>query len=119
MRKFDEIRDMFIIKIRREKKRLKSYGTKIDSFQIANVVASFSQALQAESRYSELKRLLKFCRKKKIFPTSELSSYLQERVRATKQMSEAIEHSAEHNEKNRPWKRTVKKENIRKGATHK
>lgn len=110
MRTFEEIRALLAQKFHKEKLRLKSYGTKSDSFQLANVTARYVQALMSESRYRELKKVNDFVEKHaRCDPRDELHPYIKERLKATKAMAKAIEHVAEETEKNRPWKRKKEK----------
>lgn len=106
MRTFDEIRELLSQKFSKEKLRLKSYGTKASSFDLAHAVARHVQSLMAESRYSELKRLKKVLDKQ---PSQgdlhKIWEHYRERSRATKAMAQAIQNVADQNEKARPWKR--------------
>jgi len=108
VRTFEEIRAMLADKYARERKRLKSFGTKTDPFQMANVTARFVLALMSESRYRELKKLKKFIDGKE-FKAGKIRDYIGDRLSATKAMSKAIRHMAEESEKIRPWKRKVEK----------
>ena len=114
MRTADEIKEFLAQKFAVEKKRLKSYGTKASSFDLAHAVYRHVEALMCESRYRELKRAFKLADKhKRVLGTEPTYKkylyYLQERMKATKAMSKAIENVANTNDKNRPWKRTVEK----------
>ena len=111
MRTFEEIRELLAKQFHKEKLRLKSYGTRADSFQLANVVARYVEALMAESRYRELKKLSQviYNDSKHLKHARKLLGHVSERMNATKAMSKAIQHMAEDNEKKRPWKRKEKK----------
>jgi hypothetical protein len=102
--KIDDLRDLLAQKFSREKKRLKSYGTKTDSFQMANVVVRYVQALMCDSRNRELKRLKKLLRQGDL---NKIWKHVRERLKATSRMAKAIRHVAEETEKKRPWKKTV------------
>lgn len=108
MRKFEEIREFLSSQFSKEKKRLKSFGTKASSFDLANAVARHVQALMTESRNRELVRIRKRVGTLQIVPKSraakKLLHYIQERERATRLMVNAIKNVAEENEANRPWK---------------
>ncbi|SRR6266436_633861 len=109
MRKFEEIRALLALKFSKEKKRLKTYGTKANSFDLANSVARFVIALMCESRYRELKRV-----KKKFNP-----KYLKERLQATKAMTKVLQDFAEEMEKKRPYKfKKVKKHEHHESKHH-
>lgn len=103
MKSFEEIRTMLAEKITTEKKRLKSYSTHANSFDLANALGRHVEALMTSSRYSELKRIIK----KR--PKWSTDSYLQERLRATKKMSEALENFAKDSDGKRPWRYVDKK----------
>jgi hypothetical protein len=101
--KTEDIRTLLAEKFSREKKRLKTFGTKVDSFQLANVVYRYIESMMSDSRYRELKRLIKkYPARGKL---QDLYNYIDERMKATKAMSKAIQHVAEDNESKRPWKR--------------
>ena len=100
MKSFEEIRTFLAEKILIEKKRLKSYATHANHFDLANAIGRHVQSLMALSRHSELKRIIK----KR--PKWSTDSYLQERLRATKKMSEAIENFANDSDSKRPWRPT-------------
>jgi len=104
MRTQDEIRELLTQKFSKEKKRLKSYGTKVDSFQLANVVTQYVRALNSEARKSELKYLNKFFDKQKIDPGKRTKAYITERIKSLDQMADLIKRVAEDNESKRPWK---------------
>lgn len=104
---FDQIRDLLASKFSKEKKRLKSYGTKANSFDMANAVARHVQALMTESRASEWRKF-----KKKILDkqpsqgdTHKIWKYYEERLKATSAMANAIKNMADKAESERPYKR--------------
>ncbi len=110
-RKMEDIRLLLAQKFQRESARLNSWGTKTDekaAISFADSVVRFVQALMAESRYRELKRVFKkhaeSVYKDKHKLDKHFLAYLQERMKATKAMAKAIEHVAEDAEKKRPWK---------------
>ena len=104
--KADDIRAMLAEKFSKEKKRLKTFATKVDSFQLANVVYRYVESMMSDSRYRELKRLQKSIDKNGIEAGDrELKKYVAERMKATKAMAKAIRHVAEDAETKRPWKR--------------
>jgi hypothetical protein len=104
--KIEEIRDLLAQKFSLEKKRLKTYGTKTDSIQMANVCAQYVRAFMSYARSREGKRILKHVNKRHII-NNPLRNYLKERIKATSRMAKAIKHVAEETEKKRPWKKTV------------
>lgn len=93
MRTADEIRGLLSEKFSKEKKRLKTYGTKANSFDLANAVFRYVVSLMCESRYRELKRL------KKNFNLK----YLKERLKATKDMTKVLDNFAKTTEDARPY----------------
>src|SRR6267154_4384992 len=98
MKTFDEVRELLSQKISLEKRRLKTFGTKADSFNLANALTSHVMSLMSESRNSELKRLDKHIRNKDI-PFREYGiKYINERLKATSDMANAIQHTAERSE---------------------
>lgn len=112
MKTYEEIREFLSTQFSKEKKRLKSYGTKTSTFDLANSVARHVMALMTESRHSELRNF-----KKKVLDkqpsqgdTRKIYKYINERLHATKVMKDAIENVAKDSEANRPWKsKKVKK----------
>jgi hypothetical protein len=108
-RTLDEVKTLLAEKFSLEKKRLKSYGTKTDSYQMANVTAQYVLALMSESRYRELKKLDKLLDTLGEDDNEKVVKHIQERLKATKAMAKAIENVAVENEKKRPWKRKEKK----------
>lgn len=115
---FDQIRDLLTEKFSKEKKRLKTYGTKANSFDLANVVARYVQALMSDSRRRELKRIEKQFKGKE-WARHTLYAYLEERIQATSDMSTAIKNMAVKNESERPYKRKVEKHHKHKHRRHK
>jgi hypothetical protein len=107
MRTFEEIRALLAQKFSDEKKRLKSYGTKTSSFDLANAVARYVESLMSESRYKELKQLEKKLGKHDWYKGGMdiVRAYIRERKKATKNMAKAIHNVAERDSKNRPWKK--------------
>jgi hypothetical protein len=120
MRTFEEVRELLSQKISKEKKRLKTFGTKADSFNLANAITRHVQALMSESRASELKRL-----DKKLIDIHEshdkekIVRYVNERLKATSDMAKAIQHTAEDTEKKRPWRSEVEQDIDKKEHKHK
>lgn len=105
MKTHDEVRAFLAEKFSREKKRLKTFGTKANSFDYAHVITRYVLALMADSRNREIKRSLKFVAAHgRCDPRVELEPYLQERLKSTSVMSKAIENMAKDDEANRPWK---------------
>ena len=114
---FDEIRAMLAEKFSKEKKRLKSFGTKSSSFDLANSVARHVESMMTASRHSELRRLdnklaanqelLDFGHRKNLMP------YIQERLKATSSMAKAIKTAAETADSKRPWGERKKKDKHR------
>lgn len=103
MGEFEETRALLSEKFSKEKKRLKTYGTKASSFDLANAVSHNVRALCSGARYSELKALTKFCEERSI-ESKRLSQYLTERKQALKTMRDAIQKYADDIEGKRPYK---------------
>jgi len=117
MRRFEEIRQLLALKFSKEKKRLKTYGTKANSFDLANAVARFVVALMCESRYRELKRLKKVMDKQPSQGnTRKIWEHMKERLQATKGMTKVLQNFAEEMEKQRPYKPKIKK--VKKEKRH-
>lgn len=109
MPEFEETRALLAEKFSKEKKRLKTYGTKVSSFDLANAVSHNVRALCSGARYSELKALTKFVDKfVEDHPAKRLSSfvvkYIDERKQALKTMRDAIHKYADDIESKRPRK---------------
>jgi hypothetical protein len=107
---FDQIRELLSVKFSKEKKRLKSYGTKANSFDLANAVARYVEALMAEARSRELVRLDKKLKYHGLYKFDKygkipIKDYIEERIHATSVMAKAIRNEGERNEAARPWKR--------------
>jgi len=102
-RTFEEVRALLATAFKKEKERLKSFGTKANSFDLANVVARYVLALMAESRYRELKLFKKKGLKTKKEGWTPVIEYIDDRMKATKSMSRAIRHLAEDADSKRPW----------------
>lgn len=100
MKTFDEIREFLATKFTKERKRLKTYSAHANMYDLANVVSRHVQSLMAESRYSELKKLVK----KR--PKLKDDSYIKERLKATSRMATAIQHVADSDESKRPSRPT-------------
>lgn len=108
--KFEEVRDLLTEKFSDEKKRLKSFGTKASSFDLANAVTRYVQAYACRARYEELKQLGKVLHKQPSQgDTRKIWNHYRERKKATKDMSRAIFNVAERDSRNRPWKRKTHK----------
>jgi hypothetical protein len=102
----EEIAQLLATKFQAESARLKSWGTKTDdkaAISFAMRVVDFVRSLMAESRYRELKRVLKKNDSK------ETQAYILERMKATKQMAKAIEKYGEKKESERPFGHKKKK----------
>ena len=103
MRGFEEVRELLAEKIRYEKKRLKTFDSKANAFDISNAITRFVLALMAESRASELKRLKKVLDKQ---PSQgnvhKIFEHYKERFKATSDMSKVLLKYAEAAEKARP-----------------
>lgn len=105
---FDEIRDFLTEKFTKEKKRLRTYGTKASPFDLANAVTRYVESLMTLSRYKELQRLQKvFDRCDKAKGTDHLyykitRKHVKERMKATKAMATAIFNVAVKTESQRP-----------------
>ena len=113
MRTSDEIRTLLAEKFVRESARLKSWGTKTDeksAVSFACAVSEFVRALMAESRGRELYRVKKVLRKWRGETLHrKLKEHVEERIKATKLMSQAIQHMAEESEKKKPFNRKLHK----------
>jgi len=124
--KNEEIARLLAEKFKRESARLNSWGTKTDekaAFSFAMSVVEFVRALMCDSRYRELKRVLKQFKKyagnsdehyKLSSSERTLRDYIEERMKATKAMTIAIQKFALEKEGKREWKpkvRTHHKEN--------
>lgn len=116
MRTREEICTLLAAKFVKESARLKSWGTKTDeksAVSFAMAVADFVRSMMAESRSREAKRILKKIEENGWHRSSKwghINSYLEERIKATSQMSKAIEKFALEKESKSPWKSKVKKE---------
>ena len=108
-RTFEDVRTLLAEKISKEKKRLKSYKTKANSFDLANAIARYVQSLMAESRHRELTRVMKKGFKTKKEGWKPVIDYVKERHRATKHMAKALNNVAIETEGKRPWKPKKKK----------
>jgi hypothetical protein len=102
MKTFEEVRELLAAKFSKEKKRLKTFGTKTDSFQMANASAHYVLALMAEARNRELKRLDKKLDTCSNDDNEKVVRYVNERLKATSDMAKAINNHAELTEKKRP-----------------
>jgi ubiquinone biosynthesis protein UbiJ len=103
MRSFEEVRDLLADKFRTEKQRLKTFGTKANSFDLANVIARHVLGLMAESRCRELRKLDKKLDTFSNDDQEKVSKYITERIKATSAMAKIITKYADEAEKNRPW----------------
>ena len=110
MRSFEEVRDLLADKFRTEKQRLKTFGTKANSFDLSNVIAKYVLGLMAESRCRELNKAIQ--KLYKVYDAQDRSynitvrdvnKYLRERSKATSAMAKIITKYAVEAEKNRPW----------------
>jgi hypothetical protein len=101
MRTFEEIRELLAEKIRYEKKRLRTFDSKANAFDISNAITRFVLALMAESRYKELRRLVKH-KHRGGNGKYKTDDYLKERLKATSDMSKVLKKYAEAAEKARP-----------------
>src|ERR1700690_3900310 len=108
--KSDEIRVMLNEKFKAEAKRLESWGTKHSrhsATSFAVCVAEFVRALMSYARSREAKHILNHLKREETdshgrVSSSVIVSYLEERIKATQQMSKAIEHYAVLQESKRP-----------------
>lgn len=101
--RMEEVRELLAQKFALEKRRLKSFGTKSNSFDLANAVAPWVVALMADSRTRELRRLEKWLEKRHI-KSLKVQKYLASRKRETKLQAQAINNLAKQKEEHRPWK---------------
>jgi hypothetical protein len=109
-RKREEIAQLLATKFQAESVRLKSWGTKTDdkaAISFAMRVVDFVLSLMAESRYRELKRVNKKLKRELL--GDDAADYIKERLKATKQMSAAIQRYGEKKESERPFGRKEKK----------
>lgn len=106
MGEFEEVRALLAEKLTKEKKRLKTYGTRASAFDYANCISHNVRSLCSGARYSELKALTKWLEKnyEKAFSNSHLTAYLKERKTALKTMRDAIQKYADDIESKRPRK---------------
>lgn len=102
MRTFEEVRELLANRIRYEKKRLKTFDSKANAFDISNAITRFVLALMAESRNKELKRFSKKGLKHKKEGWTPVIEYFNERLKATSDMSKVLLKYAEEAEKARP-----------------
>jgi hypothetical protein len=103
VKSFEEIRTFLAEKIKIEKKRLKSYSTHANPFDLSNAIARHVEALMSSSRYDELKMLEHFLEKKKI-NSNRLTVYVKDRKKGLKNMKEALNNTAEETDRKRPWR---------------
>lgn len=109
-----EIENFLADKIKQEKKRLKSYGNKANSLansvSIACSIGTFVQAFMAESRYFEIKRVLKWLdesashRNGYTKELRQLQKKLLERKRELKIQKKAVMNMAVEKQEKSPWK---------------
>jgi hypothetical protein len=100
MKKFDEIRKMLAEMILKEKKRLKSYSTHANHFDLANALGRHIESMMAYSRHDELKLLVKK------YPEYAHKSHVKERLKATGRMADLLKKTAENLDSKRPWRPT-------------
>lgn len=110
-RTHEEICTLLAEKFKRESQRLNSWGTKTDdkaSLSFAMAVSRYVESLMADSRYRELKRIDKLLDTLGSDDQEKVTSYIQERMKATKAMSAAIRNVAVTDEGKRAWGRKKK-----------
>ena len=104
MKSFEEIRELLSQKFSKEKKRLKTFGTKTSSFDLANAVARYVEGMRTDARYGELIRLQKHIDKEHIEIGKRLKIYIQDRIHGTEVMAKTFRDVADQTEKARPWR---------------
>jgi|SRR5580704_12799593 hypothetical protein len=112
MKTFEETRQFLAEKFSKEKKRLKSFKTPTNSFDLANAVTRHVQAMCTDARHRELIRLVKHV------PKLKHSKYINERLTATSSMAKAIKNVADADDVRRPWKYKSKTKEKKRGHTH-
>jgi len=121
MKTSQDIRNLLAAKFKAESSRLASWGTKTDekaAISFADAVTEFVRALCAESRYRELKRVMKKGLHHKKEGWGPVMDYLQERLHATKIMAKAIEKFAIDKESKRTWQYTSLRKDKKKKHRH-
>jgi|SRR5579864_1764665 len=103
MKTFEQVRDLLTKAFSQERKRLKSYGTKASSFDLANVVAKHVLSVMSEARKRELIKLERYMAKHKI-SSKRLYNYIADRKIGLSHMSTALKNDAKLSDSKRPWK---------------
>jgi hypothetical protein len=106
---FEEIRDLLAYKLKREKARLKTYGTKADSFSLAHAIAQHVRSLRAAARWAEVhefkRRIIKkYGKEPKKKSLKVVLQWLRERERDLAVMRDALRNDAELRDLRRPRK---------------
>lgn len=110
MTSLEELTGHFSGKIKKEKLRLKSYGTKPDSFSLSHAIAPDILAYLSKARWEEVTELVGWIRKK--FPKTSrpksakriLRYLISDRQVALCRMKDLLSKVAEEKESKRPWK---------------
>lgn len=105
MRTFEDLRNLLAAQISKEKKRLKTYGTKANSFDLANAITRYVQAFICDGRHREMLRLKKVLDKQ---PSQgnvhKIYEHNKDRLHGLEVMGKALGNFALTCEKNRPWR---------------
>lgn len=109
---FEEVRDLLVEKIKREKARLKTYGTKTDSFAIAHVLTQHIRAIKAGARWKEIHDLKsrftsKYGKHPKRKSLEVILSWLMDREKALASIRDALRNDAELRDLRRPRRSSV------------
>lgn len=99
----EEIRDILAQKFALEKRRLKTYKTKTNSFDLANAVTPWVRAFMADSRVRELRRIQKWMEKEQV-KSPRVQKYLATRKPIMQRQAQAIQRMAQERQDRRPSK---------------
>lgn len=110
-RTFEEVRALLAEKLRNEKLRLKSYGTKADSFSLAHALTEHVRAMRSDARLEEVNELIEWLIKtipkdKRKKQAKVVLAWLKDRRKGLETMRSVLKKSAQERDENRPWKRS-------------
>ena len=117
MTTLEELHGFFSGKLKKEKLRLKSFGTKPDSFSLSYAIAPFILGYLSKARWEEITDLISWIRKK--FPKDErpksvkkiLRYLIGDRQVSLCKMKDILSRVADEKEGKRPWKsKSIKSE---------